>query len=66
MRQRIKAPDHVQPLPGIGRDRGFGLNILVGFVGDVDVDAGRLLEGIDDLHEGDVFGLDEALPAQQD
>src|SRR5882757_11006136 len=65
MRQGIETPDHVEALPGIGGDRRLGLQIVIGLVGDVDGDAGGLLEGIDDLHEGDVFSLDEALPAQK-
>lgn len=64
MRQGVKPPHHVEPLPGVGRDRSLGLNVIERFIGDVDLDAGRLLEGIDDLHEGDILGLHKPFPAQ--
>ena len=65
MRQRIKTPHHVEALPGVGRNRRLRLNVVVGFVGDVDFDAGGLGEGRDDVHESLVFGFHETLPAQE-
>ena len=65
VRQRIEAPHHVEALAGVGDDRGLRLDVLERFVRDDDVDAGRLLEGVDHLHEGLVFGLHEAAPAHQ-
>jgi hypothetical protein len=64
MRQRVKAPHHIEALSRIRRDRRFRLDIVEGLVGNVDSDARRLLEGVDHLHEGRVFGFDKTAPAQ--
>ncbi len=65
MRQRIQAPEHVRALTGIGGNGGLRLHVVERLVGDVHLDAGRLGEVGDQLHEGVLLGLDEALPAQQ-
>ena len=65
MRQRIQAPEQVRALTGIGGDRRLGLHVVERFIGDVDLDAGRLGEVGDQLHESVLLGLDEVLPAQQ-
>jgi hypothetical protein len=43
MRQRIKPPP-CRALSGVGSHRRFGLDVIERFIGDVDLDAGRLLK----------------------
>ena len=52
MRQREQAPEQVRPRAGVGRHRGLRRNVLERFARDIDLDAGRLGEGVEQRHEG--------------
>ncbi len=62
--QRIEPPEQVRAGAGIGGDRRLRLHVLVGFAGDIDLHAGGLGEGVDQLHERVVLALHEVFPAQ--
>ncbi len=65
LRQRVQAPDQVEPRAGVGGDRGLRLHVLERFREHVHFGAGCFLERRDDGVEGFVFRRHEALPAHQ-
>jgi hypothetical protein len=65
VRQREQAPEQIRTGVGIRRHRRLRRNVLVRFPRHIDLDAGRLGERVEQLHERVVLRLHEVLPAQQ-
>ena len=64
MRQGVKPPEQVWAGAGVGRDRGLGLHVLIGFPRYRHLHAGGPGEGFQQLEEFVVFRLHEIFPPQ--